>query len=184
MSGAEPSERFWAKVEKTKGCWNWTGAKTRDGYGRFRVNGREVMAARFAYEEKHGPLEKRLKIGRTCENPSCVRPDHLYAGTVKEITLRGMGPTANNAAKTMCKHGHLLEGENLVIDSEGRRRCRECAQDIQAERWTRFQGPKRPKPGRVVLRMQMERMSFVELGEHYGVSDTTVRNWAKSYDLH
>lgn len=172
-------ERFWSKVEKTRGCWVWTGAKTRDGYGRFRVSGKEVIASRFVYEEEYGELEPGVKVGHTCENPSCVRLDHLYAGSVQEITLNGMGPTANNATKTLCKHGHPLD----KVDSEGRRRCSTCMREIQEERRERFQGPKRPKPGPVVLRIQMERMTFVELGEHYGVSDTTIRNWAKRYGL-
>jgi hypothetical protein len=184
VSSEDPTSKFWAKVKKTRGCWNWTGSKTGDGYGRFRVDGNEVMAARFAYEQEHGEIEDGLRIGRSCENPSCVRPSHLYAATPREITLRGIGPTSNNAQKTMCKHGHELTGYNLyVAPGSGQRKCRTCMQERAKVRALRFKGPKKPKPGKVVLRIQLEDHTAVELAEEYGVSDTTIRNWAKAYGL-
>jgi len=95
-----------------------------------------------------------------------------------------MGPTANNAAKTLCDHGHDLEGDNLyVAPRSGQRKCRACMKRIAEEKKARFKGPRRTKPGKVVLRIQMEDRTFVELGEHYGVSDTAVRKWAKGYGL-
>lgn len=175
--------RFWAKVDKTRGCWNWTGATTPDGYGKFRVEKRFVRASRFAYETMVEPLDPEMRLGHTCENELCVRPEHMQPMTPREIMLKGMSPTANNAAKTMCDHGHPLSGKNLYLDPDGRRKCVTCKKRIAAAKAARFRGPKRPKPGRVVLRMQMERMNNVELGEHYGVTDTTIRNWMKSYGL-
>ncbi len=38
------AERFWSRVNKTDGCWEWTAAKNRDGYGRFRVDGHRPSA--------------------------------------------------------------------------------------------------------------------------------------------
>jgi hypothetical protein len=177
-------ERFWSKVKKTRGCWNWTGSCTPDSYGKFRVGRRHVRASRFAYEDLVGPIDPDLRLAHNCENPLCVRPDHMQPLTQREITLRGVSPAANNAAKTMCDHGHPLTGENLYIEPRtGGRRCVTCRRRVQRERRGRFQGPRRSKPGRVVLRIQMERMNFTELGEHYGVTDTAVRKWAKEYEL-
>lgn len=184
MFSEDTKSRFWAKVEETEGCWNWTGATTRDGYGRFRVDGREIMAARFAYEEEYGPLDPGLRIGRACENPACVRPDHLYAATNKELTLEGMGPTANNAVKTMCKHGHELTGYNLyVAPGSGQRKCRTCMEERAKVRALQFKGPKKPKPDKETLRRQLEEYTAVDLATKYGVSDTTIRNWARRYGL-
>lgn len=75
-----PEERFWRKVAKsTDGCWEWTGRKDKDGYGTLRVGSTQVRAHRFSYELHHGPTN--LLVRHACNNPGCVRPDHLIPGT-------------------------------------------------------------------------------------------------------
>jgi len=69
--------RFWAKVAKGDGCWMWEGNGRRDGYARFSIGGRMVPAHRFAYELAHGAIPVGIDIHHRCEEPGCVRPDHL-----------------------------------------------------------------------------------------------------------
>ncbi|MFA6204330.1 MAG: HNH endonuclease signature motif containing protein [Gallionella sp.] len=77
------SERFWKFVEKTDHCWTWNGHTDRDGYGLFKTP-KVKRAHRVAWELEHGPIPDGKIICHTCDNPSCVRPDHLWLGSFKE----------------------------------------------------------------------------------------------------
>ena len=71
-------ERFWSKVEKTDTCWNWTGAKFNHGYGQFMER---KLAHRVAWELANGPIPDGLCVLHRCDQPLCVRTDHLFLGT-------------------------------------------------------------------------------------------------------
>jgi hypothetical protein len=87
------AERFWAKVDKngptmpgmTTPCWTWTGCRTTDGYGEISEGGhggRMLRASRVALEERLGrKLTKREDACHHCDNPPCVRGDHLFPGS-------------------------------------------------------------------------------------------------------
>lgn len=127
---AAPIFRPQSHTVTESGCWEWTGARS-DGYGHFTENGRQVKAHRRAYELVNGPIPAGLTIDHLCRNRACINPSHLQSVTNRENILRGDGPTAENARKTHCPRGHLLDGDNLrqARALRGMRECRICYND-------------------------------------------------------
>lgn len=98
---AKSNEIFWSRVDRTGDCWVWKlKPATKFGYCRFS----KMLAHRKAWEITHGPIPKGMQVCHHCDNPKCVRPEHLFLGTQEDNVHDMMGkgrmkPTASFGEK-------------------------------------------------------------------------------------
>lgn len=81
---ANAADRFWTKVTRGDGCWEWTRRVDRAGFGAFSLSRRRIVRAhRYSYLLATGHDPGRRSVLHRCGNRRCVRPDHLYLGSAR-----------------------------------------------------------------------------------------------------
>lgn len=117
-------------------CWPWTGETMRQGRGVLRVEGHAFIAPRLAWEfANNRPLDKGWLACHSCDNPNCVNPRHLWAGTLSDNQRdaikkrRAKVPIGPHHNMTACMRGHAFTPETTRVCSKGFRRCRICQRE-------------------------------------------------------
>lgn len=119
------AERFWKRVAKTPDCWLWLGPSflTRHGIKRgvCHWEGQSRSASRVAWQLENGPIPTGLFVCHHCDNPMCVRLDHLFLGTprdnVYDMIRKGRRAPAIPQPRSGEEHSHakLTSAEVLNI---------------------------------------------------------------------
>lgn len=133
-------DRFWAKIKvDINNCWLWQGKLNDSGYGKMRINGKDMRIHRFAYELYKAKIPKGLVLDHLCRVRNCANPEHLEPVTRAENTRRGTawktsGDYSRN--KTHCPQGHPYSGENLKVRKQGKgkyqhRQCKTCINEYK-----------------------------------------------------
>lgn len=114
------------------GCWLWMNSSNSNVYGRLYFNGHMWLAHRLSYETFVGEIGDKMLICHKCDTPSCINPDHLFQGTMKD----NMQDASKKGRiycmkKTHCPQGHEFTPENTGLRSgkNGWRDCKQCKRE-------------------------------------------------------
>ena len=78
-------------VKDDSGCWLWVGCIHKaTGYGKKQWHGIALLAHRWMYEQRVGPIPDGMVIDHTCNVRHCVNPDHLQPMTQSENVQKCM----------------------------------------------------------------------------------------------
>jgi len=161
------SDVFWSKVQRSSDdCWTWQGSRSNRGYGKLSYRGRDLRAHRVAWELAHGDIPPRFVVMHTCDNPPCVRLDHLKLGTMrannqdrdqKGRTISGMATKPWRAAKGDANGTHTHPERVARGEHQGLAKLNTAAI-------------------RHIRSIPTDFLNIAALAHQYGVSSTAIRN--------
>ena len=131
----------------SQSCWNWTGAKVKDGYGVVarKIKGKKynIFVHRLSYYSQFGEIPNGMVIDHTChtaeidsckdvcQHRSCVNPSHLRVVSIKENvkTQRTHSSYWNSETFGQCRNGHKWEEGSFKVYKSGKRSCNTCRKE-------------------------------------------------------
>jgi hypothetical protein len=141
------------RLDSATGCRIWTGASSPAGYGRVKVGGKLRGAHQVSWEANFGAIPDGMFVCHTCDNPPCIEPTHLFLGTRSDNML-------DCSAK-----GRLFLHTGMKRRAESIRRGDQATPSKLTEQSVRE-----------IRQLRSGGMTFTELGQRYGVDQSTVRS--------
>jgi hypothetical protein len=106
-------DAFWKYVQVVDhGCWEWLASLGNHGYGQLTFKQQKYTAHRLSWELHNGPIPDGLCVCHTCDNRSCVNPNHLFLGT-RTDNLRDMTDKGRRVKGE--SHGGVKLTEEIVL---------------------------------------------------------------------
>ena len=103
--------KFYSNIEDIDNeHWIWIGSRDKDEYGWIYTNGKQWKAHRFSYSVFIGDIEENLLVCHKCDITSCVKPDHLFQGTIqdnnRDTVLKGRHNSGSKEGKVASRESH------------------------------------------------------------------------------
>lgn len=131
-------DRFNSFVDKngSNGCWLWTGNKHKQGYGKLSFMGSSLCTHRISHELFKGPIPKNMMVCHSCDNTSCVNPEHLFLGTAQDNMSDKIAKGRHRGAKTGSLHHKSILSDEDVKEIRSLYSTTKVTQNMLAKRFS------------------------------------------------